>query len=372
MDTRKNIVVIGGGGGGIPVVKELEKHLDSTTHRLVLIESRDYYLHLPAALRMTVSTLGQLEDTALIPYDRALTRASLSSIYRARALCITSTEVTTDQQPVPYEYLVLATGSTWEGPLDLPQAKEDACQAVLAQRAQYRLAKSVLIIGGGAVGIELAGELRESLPDVKVTLIHRGRALMNDAYPDKYRTSLLEMLQKGGVNVILGDSLVNESPERDGIVTTLSGKQIFADMIIPTRGGRPNTSILSDFDPGAVNPNTGCARVEPTLQVKLTSGARNIYAVGDIVDWNEQKMVYKAMTAHAPLVAKNIVHQIKQKKSKPATYTGTAEAIFVTFGSNSGRAYIPALWGVVAGSWMVTKAKGRDLFLTPTRKMLGY
>ena len=78
------------------------------------------------------------------------------------------------------------------------------------------------------------------------------------------------------------------------------------------------------------------------------------------------------MTAHAPLVAKNIVHQIKQRKSKPATYNGTAEAIFVTFGSNNGRAYIPALWGVVAGSWMVTKAKGKDLFLTPTRKMLGY
>jgi hypothetical protein len=69
----------------------------------------------------------------------------------------------------------------------------------------------------------------------------------------------------------------------------------------------------------------------------------------------------EAMTAHAPLVAKNIMQQIKQKKSKPVTYNG-----------NNGRAYIPALWGVVAGSWMVTKAKGKDLFLTPTRKLLGY
>lgn len=49
-------------------------------------------------------------------------------------------------------------------------------------------------------------------------------------------------------------------------------------------------SILSDFDSGAVNPATGCALVELTLQVKLSSGARNIYAVGDIVDWNEQKV----------------------------------------------------------------------------------
>ena len=109
---------------------------------------------------MTVSTLGRLEDTALIPYDRALTRASLSRIYRARALCITETEVVTDQEPVPYDYLVLATGSTWDGPLDLPLAKVDASEAVLAQRAQYRSAKSVLIVGGGAVGI---GTLRLAL-----------------------------------------------------------------------------------------------------------------------------------------------------------------------------------------------------------------
>lgn len=82
---------------------------------------------------------------------------------------------------------------------------------------------------------ELAGELRESLPDLKVTLIHRGRALMNNAYPDKYRNSLLEMLQKGGVEVILGDSLVNESPERGGTVTTLSGREISADLIVSIR-----------------------------------------------------------------------------------------------------------------------------------------
>ncbi|KAG8785648.1 hypothetical protein FRC12_017324 [Ceratobasidium sp. 428] len=83
-------------------------------------------------------------------------------------------------------------------------------------------------------------------------------------------------------------------------------------------------------------------------------------------------MVYKAMTSHAPLVAKNIMQQIKNKKAKQASYEGTAEAIFVTFGSNNGRAFIPALWGIVAGRWMVTKAKGKDLFVTQTRKMLGY
>ena len=55
---------------------------------------------------------------------------------------------------------------------------------------------------------------------------------MNSAYPDKYRNSLLEMLQKGGVEVILGDSLISESPERDGMVTTLAGRQIFADLIV--------------------------------------------------------------------------------------------------------------------------------------------
>jgi NADPH-dependent 2,4-dienoyl-CoA reductase/sulfur reductase-like enzyme len=102
---------------------------------------------------MTVSTLGQLEDNALIPYDRLFTRPLLSVTYRARALSITPAEVITDREPVPYEFLVLAMGSTWDGPLNLPPAKVDAAEAVLVQRAQYRSARSVLIVGGGAVGI---------------------------------------------------------------------------------------------------------------------------------------------------------------------------------------------------------------------------
>lgn len=57
---------------------------------------------------------------------------------------------------------------------------------------------------------------------------------MNNAYPDKYRNSLLEMLQKGGVDVILDDSLVNELPGRHGMVTTLAGRQISADLVVST------------------------------------------------------------------------------------------------------------------------------------------
>ncbi|KAG8785649.1 hypothetical protein FRC12_017325 [Ceratobasidium sp. 428] len=288
-DSRKNVVIVGGGGGGVPVFKELEKQLDPATHRLVLIESRDYYFHLPAALRMTVSVMGNLEETALIPYDHLITRPSLSSIYRARALSITATEVVTDVEPVPYEYLILATGSTWEGPLNLPPAKVDAVEAVSAQRTQYRSSHSVLIVGGGAVGIELAGELRESLPHVKVNLVHRNRALMNDTYPDKYRQSLHDMLIKSGVNIILNDMIVDESVNADGMFMTVSGQPIAADLLIPTRGGRPNTSMLAEFDPTSLIEETGYVRVEPNLQVKLISGACNVYAVGDIIDWPEQK-----------------------------------------------------------------------------------
>jgi hypothetical protein len=80
--------------------------------------------------------------------------------------------------------------------------------------------------------IELAGELRESLPHVKLNLIHRGRALMNDAYPDKYRNALHEMLSKAGVNVILNDSIVDETPNEEGVFITDGGQPIAADLIV--------------------------------------------------------------------------------------------------------------------------------------------
>ena len=69
-DQKKNVVIVGGGYAGVHVAQYLTKQLDHTQYNLVLLSPRPYYLHLIAALRVAVTAEGQLEDDALIPYDR--------------------------------------------------------------------------------------------------------------------------------------------------------------------------------------------------------------------------------------------------------------------------------------------------------------
>jgi hypothetical protein len=81
-------------------------------------------------------------------------------------------------------------------------------------------------------------------------------------------------------------------------------------------------------------------------------------------------MVFKASTGHAPLVSSNILSTIKG--GKVAAYGGKAEMILVTLGPKGGRGIIPFLGGIVMGDWLLSKMKSTDLFIEPTRQLLGY
>ena len=73
---------------------------------------------------------------------------------RSAAKEINSKEVITESgETVPYAQLVLATGSSWNGALALPDSRVDAVEHLRSFRNKLDAAQNVLIIGGGAVGI---------------------------------------------------------------------------------------------------------------------------------------------------------------------------------------------------------------------------
>ncbi|KAF8599296.1 FAD/NAD-P-binding domain-containing protein [Ceratobasidium sp. AG-I] len=366
MSTKQNIVLVGSGAGGIALVQALQKQLNSETHQIVVIEPRDYCAHWPALIRASTTSEGSIEETGLIPTDRAF--APSVRVIHSAAKEINSKEVVTESgETVPYAQLVLATGSIWNGALALPDSRVNAIEHLRTFRNKLDAAQDVLIIGGGAVGIEYAGELRHYAPNKKVTMLHAQKELVNQTYSSKFRKALLDATTKLGVKVILGDRISPSIVPEGGYVTTKNGKRIRADFVINATGGTPNTAVVRTLDPSVVT-KAGTVLVTPEFQVKLTSGAKNVWALGDIIEWPEQKMAYKALTAHAPLVAKNVIESIKGGNS--SSYPGMAENIFITLGPKGGRGQLPL--GIVLGDWVVSKAKSADLFITPTRALLGY
>ena len=61
--------------------------------------------------------------------------------------------VLADGETLDYSVLVLATGSTWEGPLNLPDSQEDELASIKASRKQFEKANNIVLVGGGAIAI---------------------------------------------------------------------------------------------------------------------------------------------------------------------------------------------------------------------------
>lgn len=75
-----------------------------------------------------------------------------------------------------------------------------------------KAANRIVLIGGGAVGVEMATDIAEDYPEKEVTLIHSRQALINDTLPEAFQHRLKEIVAKLKLEVIYGiDLLVNSS-----------------------------------------------------------------------------------------------------------------------------------------------------------------
>lgn len=100
------------------------------------------------------------------------------------------------------------------------------------------------MVGAGAVGTELAGELRDYVPGVQVSLVQRDKLVLNATYPNSFRQRVTKSLDERGVTIITDDTIVNlEEQVLDGTqgivpgrtVTTSKGVTLPAELIVRTR-----------------------------------------------------------------------------------------------------------------------------------------
>ncbi|EJD54211.1 FAD/NAD(P)-binding domain-containing protein [Auricularia subglabra TFB-10046 SS5] len=370
----QNVVIVGGGPAGLHTAIALAKLLDPKEHELVLVSERPFYAHLISGLRANVTDDGGLEEKAFMPLDKFFRPGRPGRFVNARVERADGESVhLSNGETLPYAALVLATGSTWRGMLRFPDTLEKTKELLHAWRAKFAAAKSVLIIGGGAVGVELAGEIHEFYPKTEVTLVHGQKFLLNDAYTDAFRKKLGVQFAKAGTKLILDDTVLDvtadPTAELTGPVKTAKGVELNADLIIQAVGPKPDSSIAATLDASVITPD-GRVKVLPTLQLPLESGKRNVFAAGDIIDWPEQHTSLRA-AQHAPIVAQNVVAVLKGKEPT-AKHSKTPEMIFITRGKSGGLGYAPVLWGLTIGGFMVKMIKGKDLLVGMFAKTFGY
>ncbi|XP_019151144.1 PREDICTED: apoptosis-inducing factor 2-like [Ipomoea nil] len=348
---RQRVVVVGGGVAGSIVAYSLQDHAD-----VFLIDSKEYFEIPWASLRSIVEPA--FAKRSLINHYEYLPKAN---IIVSSAVDIKSSQVLTAQaRLIGYDYLVIATGHTYNNPC----TKQDKICHYQAEHDRIRAANSVLIIGGGATGVELAAEITVDFPDKKVTLVHEGTRLV-DFLREKASAKILNWLISKKVEVILGQSVDLES-SIDGAYVTTGGETIAADCHFLCMGKPVGSSWLKETFLNDSLDDNGRLLVDSNLRVMRHN---NVFAVGDIANTNETKQGSLAQK-HAFLVAKNLKLLISGgNDDRLAAYKPSSTGLaIVSLGRREALAqimfmsYVGRLPGLI---------KSGDLFVGRTRKQLG-
>ncbi|XP_073002389.1 uncharacterized protein [Typha latifolia] len=352
-EQKRKVVVVGGGMAGGLLAKNLQFAAD-----VVLIDPKEYYEISWADLRSMVEP--SFAERTLIKHSQYLVNGT---VITSPAINVTEREVLIDEgRTVPYDYLVIATGHADSVPL----SKNDRINQFQEDNKKIKSSSSILIIGGGPTGVELAGEIATDYPEKKVTLVHKGSRLLEFIGP-KASAKAQKWLKSKRVEVLLEQTVdVDYVSEGTREFKTSAGKSITADCYFVCVGRPVGSQWLKESILSESLDDYGRLMVDQNLRVK---GRSNIFAIGDITDVREIKQGYLAIN-HAMMVTKNLKLLMNgEEESKLAIYKPPTSTIaMVSLGRKSGIMQLPftTIGGRLPG-WI----KSKDLFVGKTRKAMG-
>ncbi|XP_077230806.1 uncharacterized protein LOC143863909 [Tasmannia lanceolata] len=348
----KRVVVVGGGIAGGLLVKSLQFFAD-----VILIDPKEYFEIPWAQLRCMVEP--SFAERSVVKHTEYLRNGR---IIKSSAINVTDREVlTADGHMFPYDYLVIATGHTDS----VPEDRTQRLHQFQTDNQKIKSAKSVLIVGGGPTGVELAGEIAVDYPDKKVTLVHKGPRLL-EFLGSKASTKTLDWLTAKKVDVLLNQSVdLDTESDEAGTFKTSAGETIAADCFFRCVGKPLGSSWLKESVLKDCLDKYGRLMVDENLRVR---GRKKAFAIGDITNIPEIKQGFYAQK-HALVVAKNIKLLINgEKESKMETYKAGSVLAIVSLGRKEAVAQFPFMTTIGCIPGMI---KSKDLFVGKTRKEMG-
>ncbi|KAF9967795.1 Apoptosis-inducing factor 2 [Mortierella alpina] len=345
------VVVLGGSYGGVACINKLLQRLPKDSRvAITLVESRDARYHCIASYRALVQK--DFAKNLWIPYTNLFPAGSPHKIVRAKVEHIlhdhvlvaptddASTDTSKPLQKLEFDYLVIATGSMVPSPAKWKvTSSAKGIELMDKTRRDVELCKKIVVIGGGACGVEIAGEIKYAFPDKTVTLIHDMPALVDyPKFPDSFKNEARRYLEKQGVEVILNERVEIEGLSRENSVQRAdrtvrlkgSDRTIESDLQFFSIGMQVDTSIMSTLIPPEssnatsvdqkktadsfdyktmLDPKTKAIRVKPTLQLE-NEHFPHIFAIGDVSTADPVPTCMAAVAA-GETAARNLVKLIQ-------------------------------------------------------------
>jgi len=333
------VVVVGAGFGGLWAARALRDE----PVEVLLLDRTNYHTFLPLLYQVAAAELGPAE----IAYPvRSIFRGAGNVRFRMGevvGLDLEARRVRTDREEIPFDYLVLATGSvphyfgvegarehafplrTMDDAIPLRHRIVSRFEAAVYEEDPVRRRRilTFAVVGGGPTGVEFAGALAELVygpvrkdypevdpEEVRIVLLEATDNLLG-GMPERLGRYAIRRLEHRHVEVRTGAGVRRVSPES---VRLEDGSELYTETVVWTAGvrGDPDAEAW-----GLESVRGGRVRVEPSLQVP---GRPRAYVVGDLAyveaDGEPVPQVAPAAIQEAEHAAADILRQVRGEPSE--------------------------------------------------------
>ncbi len=371
---RPRVIILGAGFGGLWAARALAR----APVGVLLIDRSNYHTFLPLLYQVAAAELGP--EDIVYPIRSILQKLGNADFALADVTKVDlgARRVETDGGPIPYDYLILAAGSTPHF-FGVPGGAEHAfplktlgqgvrlrshilgCFERAAQtqgQAARRRLLSFVIVGGGPTGVEFAGALAELLrrplrrdfpkldfADARVALLEAADGLL-PGWPERLRAYAAAHLREMGVEVRLSAAVSEVTAQAARLQ---DGSVLPSETIVWTAGVRGHPLAEAWGLPTA---RGGRVKVLPTLQVE---GHPEVYVVGDLANCEENgrplPMIAPVAIQQGRAAARNIMRQVDGQTPLPFRYHD--RGAMATIGRNAAVAQIAGRAFTGFPAWLI-------------------
>ncbi|KAL7747499.1 Transmembrane channel-like [Sorochytrium milnesiophthora] len=351
---QTRVVIIGGGFCGALVAQLLDP---MSRFHVTLIDTKSYFEYTPSVVRLIPDPKA---DSIMYEHSEYIRNGQLV-VAMVNEVTPTHVIAGNGQHVLPFDYLVVASGSSYASNLKADHMSSSyRAKKITNEHARLDNARTVLVVGGGIVGVEVAAEIKSVYPNKQVTMVEANERLLKRNSRNVHATIFNHLTKTLGICVVLGDRLTSYDQAGQEFVGH-SGTHYSADMVYICTGQTPRSDFMRRHF-GEHLDDRGYINVTKSHQL---ADHPNIFCGGDVCSINDERMASMARFA-AVSIARNICRLAKEKRAIPRGSKGTkpptpqTPAQFVSLGKDTGAIILNYKTALIGPKWLRMKLSFKD------------
>ena len=283
MSKTKQIYIIGGGQTAAYAAKEI-RSIDSHSDLTIISEEKYFPYEKPPLSKDFLLDKINFENLLFFPENfYKENRINFISNTKIIEVDFDNKKIKSIKKNYQYDKLLIATGSSnrhlnINGDIILPEENiiylRNSEESKILKK-KISLAKNIVIIGGGFIGLEIASSASQK--EKNITVLEKGDQLMGRVIPVEIAKLIQEKHESVGTNIVLNSNIEKLTKKNNSFEIFYNKKVLQADLIVIGVGSIPNTEIFKNtslkIDNGIITDEFSATSVE------------EVYAAGDVANF---------------------------------------------------------------------------------------